>query len=42
MENFILNGSGTAEIHLPNWVTKSVFWTLLGLIDAGADFMNLR
>ena len=30
MENFILNGSGTAEIHLPNWVTKSVFLTLFG------------
>ena len=38
MENFILNSSGTAEIHLPNWVTKSVFWALLGLIDARCRF----
>ena len=37
MENFILIGSGTAEIHLPNWVRKSVFLTFPGLINASAD-----
>ena len=37
----MLNGSGTVEVHLPNWMRESVFLTLLAIIDAGAQSIKL-